>query len=148
MAFALPTRPTATEMQALAETWRPWRAVAARILWAYYRVAAAQRRRPAPSRRARRRASLHDQNAARLLVEIVEKFVAAGRQRPGVDPLPDGLRLYPAEVRRGNLFPQFSFPLSRNSRFPLSKGLELLKSRHSIVIQASQLWAPSVISHR
>jgi DNA-3-methyladenine glycosylase II len=24
-------------MQALAETWRPWRAVAARVLWTYYR---------------------------------------------------------------------------------------------------------------
>ena len=26
------------EMQALAETWRPWRAVAARVLWTYYRT--------------------------------------------------------------------------------------------------------------
>jgi DNA-3-methyladenine glycosylase II len=40
VAFALPARPTAKEMLALAETWRPWRAVAARVLWAYYRVAA------------------------------------------------------------------------------------------------------------
>jgi len=40
VAFALPARPTAKEMQALAEPWRPWRAVAARILWAYYRAAA------------------------------------------------------------------------------------------------------------
>jgi DNA-3-methyladenine glycosylase II len=40
VAFALPTRPNAKEMQALAEPWRPWRAVAARILWAYYRAAA------------------------------------------------------------------------------------------------------------
>jgi len=41
LAFALPARPTAKEMQAMAETWRPWRAVAARILWTYYRTAAA-----------------------------------------------------------------------------------------------------------
>ena len=38
VAFGLPTRPTAKEMQALAETWRPWRAVAARVLWTYYRT--------------------------------------------------------------------------------------------------------------
>ncbi|HML07248.1 MAG TPA: DNA-3-methyladenine glycosylase 2 family protein [Xanthobacteraceae bacterium] len=37
LAFALPTRPTVKEMQVLAETWRPWRAVAARVLWTYYR---------------------------------------------------------------------------------------------------------------
>jgi DNA-3-methyladenine glycosylase II len=40
VAFALPTRPNAKEMQALAEPWRPWRAVAARILWSYYRAVA------------------------------------------------------------------------------------------------------------
>jgi DNA-3-methyladenine glycosylase II len=40
IAFGLPTRPTAKEMHSLAETWRPWRAVAARILWSYYRAAA------------------------------------------------------------------------------------------------------------
>ena len=40
VAFGLPARPTAKEMQALADPWRPWRAVAARILWTYYRVAA------------------------------------------------------------------------------------------------------------
>ncbi len=39
IAFALPARPTAKEMLALAEAWRPWRAVAARILWTYYRTA-------------------------------------------------------------------------------------------------------------
>jgi DNA-3-methyladenine glycosylase II len=40
VAFALPARPSAKEMQVLAEAWRPWRAIAARILWSYYRVAA------------------------------------------------------------------------------------------------------------
>ncbi len=33
LAFALPARPTAKEMQALAEPWGPWRAVVARVLW-------------------------------------------------------------------------------------------------------------------
>jgi DNA-3-methyladenine glycosylase II len=40
VAFALPARPTAKEMLALAEPWRPWRAVAARVLWSYYRAVA------------------------------------------------------------------------------------------------------------
>lgn len=37
--FELPARPTDKELRALAEAWSPWRAVAARLLWAYYRVA-------------------------------------------------------------------------------------------------------------
>lgn len=35
----LPARPNERQMQALALDWSPWRAVAARLLWAYYRVA-------------------------------------------------------------------------------------------------------------
>jgi DNA-3-methyladenine glycosylase II len=35
----LPERPKERALRALAEDWRPWRAVAARLLWAYYRVA-------------------------------------------------------------------------------------------------------------
>jgi DNA-3-methyladenine glycosylase II len=38
LAFALPERPTAKETVALAQPWRPWRGVAARLLWAYYRT--------------------------------------------------------------------------------------------------------------
>lgn len=37
--FELPERPTDKALRALAEPWSPWRSVAARILWAYYRVA-------------------------------------------------------------------------------------------------------------
>ncbi|MEM7423070.1 MAG: DNA-3-methyladenine glycosylase 2 family protein [Pseudomonadota bacterium] len=36
--FALPDRPSDRELRALAEAWSPWRAVAARLLWSYYRV--------------------------------------------------------------------------------------------------------------
>ena len=36
--FDLKDRPSGREMEAMAELWSPWRAVAARILWAYYRV--------------------------------------------------------------------------------------------------------------
>ena len=39
MLFRLDTRPTDKALRAMAETWSPWRSVAARILWAYYRVA-------------------------------------------------------------------------------------------------------------
>lgn len=35
-AFGLAERPKAAELLALAEAWRPWRGVAARLLWAYY----------------------------------------------------------------------------------------------------------------
>lgn len=39
MLFGMPERPTEKALRALAEDWSPWRAVAARILWAYYHVA-------------------------------------------------------------------------------------------------------------
>lgn len=37
--YGLPERPGPAALVALAEPWRPWRAVAARALWAYYHVA-------------------------------------------------------------------------------------------------------------
>lgn len=40
--FDLPDRPKEKPMRLLAEGWAPWRSVAARILWAYYRVSTAQ----------------------------------------------------------------------------------------------------------
>jgi len=36
-AFGLDARPNEARMRALAEPWQPWRAVAARLLWAHYR---------------------------------------------------------------------------------------------------------------
>jgi len=38
VAFGLPLRPKPAELTQLAEAWRPWRGVAARLLWAYYAV--------------------------------------------------------------------------------------------------------------
>jgi DNA-3-methyladenine glycosylase II len=32
----LPSRPTPDELDAIGAAWRPWRAVAARVLWHYY----------------------------------------------------------------------------------------------------------------
>ena len=46
IAFRLDARPTTKAMGPLAERWRPWRAVAARLLWSYY--AAAKGREGAP----------------------------------------------------------------------------------------------------
>ena len=37
--FALDARPKEADLRQMAEAWSPWRSVAARILWAYYRVA-------------------------------------------------------------------------------------------------------------
>ncbi len=37
--FGLDQRPTEKALRAMAEAWSPWRSVAARLLWAYYRVA-------------------------------------------------------------------------------------------------------------
>ncbi|WP_204114189.1 DNA-3-methyladenine glycosylase family protein [Shimia biformata] len=39
MLFDLDTRPTDRALRQMAEAWSPWRSVAARLLWAYYRVA-------------------------------------------------------------------------------------------------------------
>ena len=36
--FGLPERPKERAFRAMAEEWSPWRGVAARLLWAYYRV--------------------------------------------------------------------------------------------------------------
>ncbi len=37
--FGLPERPSAAALEGMAEPWSPWRAVAARLLWSYYRIA-------------------------------------------------------------------------------------------------------------
>ena len=39
LVFGLEARPSERALRAMAEAWSPWRAVAARVLWAYYRVA-------------------------------------------------------------------------------------------------------------
>jgi DNA-3-methyladenine glycosylase II len=47
LAYGLEQRPDAKTLAALAERWRPWRGVAAKMLWAYYRVAKAREGAPA-----------------------------------------------------------------------------------------------------
>jgi DNA-3-methyladenine glycosylase II len=46
LAYDLESRPDAKALTALAEQWRPWRGVAAKVLWAYYRVAKAREGSP------------------------------------------------------------------------------------------------------
>jgi DNA-3-methyladenine glycosylase II len=50
LAFALKARPSAREMLPLAEPWRPWRGVAARMLWSYYRAVKGRDAAPVPGR--------------------------------------------------------------------------------------------------
>ncbi len=47
LAYGLEQRPDAKAITALAERWRPWRGVAAKVLWAYYRVVKAREGAPA-----------------------------------------------------------------------------------------------------
>jgi DNA-3-methyladenine glycosylase II len=59
LAFGLRTRPTTKEMATLAQPWRPWRSIAARVLWTYYRSvkgregAPVQPAKPAKAKRGR-----------------------------------------------------------------------------------------------
>ncbi|WP_457094512.1 DNA-3-methyladenine glycosylase family protein [Microvirga sp. P5_D2] len=46
LAYDLESRPDAKALTILAEQWRPWRGVAAKVLWAYYRVAKAREGAP------------------------------------------------------------------------------------------------------
>jgi DNA-3-methyladenine glycosylase II len=48
LAYGLEERPNAKALTALAERWRPWRGVAAKVLWAYYRLAKAREGSPVP----------------------------------------------------------------------------------------------------
>jgi DNA-3-methyladenine glycosylase II len=40
--FALGDRPKEKQMRQMAAVWAPWRSVAARVLWAYYRISTAK----------------------------------------------------------------------------------------------------------
>lgn len=42
LALDLPARPDAATLERIADRWRPWRAVAARLLWTYYRAVKAR----------------------------------------------------------------------------------------------------------
>lgn len=42
MLFGLEARPTEKRLRSMAEAWSPWRSIAARVLWAYYRTAKAR----------------------------------------------------------------------------------------------------------
>jgi DNA-3-methyladenine glycosylase II len=60
LAFGLRARPTAKEMMPLAEPWRPWRAVAARVLWTYYRAVKGREGAPVqPAKSVKRKRGKH-----------------------------------------------------------------------------------------
>jgi DNA-3-methyladenine glycosylase II len=46
LVYGLERRPDAKTLTALAESWRPWRGVAAKVLWAYYRTVKAREGAP------------------------------------------------------------------------------------------------------
>lgn len=48
-ALALSSRPSLPEMAAIAERWRPWRAVAARLLWSFYALRRKRAAEPVPA---------------------------------------------------------------------------------------------------
>ena len=91
IAFGLRARPTAKEMVPLAEPWRPFRAVAARVLWTYYRTV--KGREGAPS---------SPDSPERTTKRITPKKRGAnGRSNPREL---DGPRLAPRPARRGSLW--------------------------------------------
>jgi DNA-3-methyladenine glycosylase II len=49
IAYELGDRPDRTALTALAERWRPWRGVAAKVLWAYYRLVKSREGAPLPT---------------------------------------------------------------------------------------------------
>ena len=49
LALDLPARPDARALLAMSEAWRPWRAVAARLLWRYYAVRKQREGAPTPT---------------------------------------------------------------------------------------------------
>jgi DNA-3-methyladenine glycosylase II len=49
IAYGLEARPSVKEFAVLAERWRPWRGVASKVLWAYYRIAKAREGAPIAS---------------------------------------------------------------------------------------------------
>jgi DNA-3-methyladenine glycosylase II len=57
LVLALKARPTSKEMGPLAETWRPFRAAAARMLWSYYRSTKQREGAPIPEAPTLRRAN-------------------------------------------------------------------------------------------
>ena len=77
LAFGLGARPTAKEMDALAEPWRPWRSVAARVLWTYYRAVKGREGAPALPNKAASK-------PAKKLVKKIAKKVGRKSGRRGI----------------------------------------------------------------
>ena len=58
----LDERPTAEDLEALGEAWRPWRAVAARILWHHYLETARKPRRGSSRKACSTKGRIHERS--------------------------------------------------------------------------------------
>jgi DNA-3-methyladenine glycosylase II len=89
IAFGLKTRPTAKEMIPLAESWRPWRAVAARVLWTYYRTVKGREGAPiVPKKTDKKVAKTTGKKTSRKTVRKAIKTISR--------------KMKPAKLKRGN----------------------------------------------
>jgi DNA-3-methyladenine glycosylase II len=77
MALGLKKRPTSKDMIALAEPWRPWRGVAAHLLWNYYRVF--KRRDPVPIQPTMKNGDKNGRSARRPAARAARTDQKAGR---------------------------------------------------------------------
>jgi DNA-3-methyladenine glycosylase II len=82
VAFGLKTRPTTKEMIPLAESWRPWRAVAARVLWTYYRTI--KRREGAPIVPKKTDKKVAEKTSKKIVGKTARKTIKAisGKMKP------------------------------------------------------------------
>ena len=103
IAFGLQTRPTAKEMVPLAEPWRPLRAVAARVLWTYYRTVKGREGAPVvpkdPPKKSRsadkKRCQWPRKATVQSLMGRTRRTAACAALRPGA-----AARRVPARLRR------------------------------------------------
>jgi DNA-3-methyladenine glycosylase II len=88
LAFGLPGRPSAKEMVPLAEAWRPLRAVAARVLWTYYRAVKGREGAPVlPKTDSEPKSELTPEQIAKPQTKRQPKPTQRSRPRKGSSPL-------------------------------------------------------------
>src|SRR5262245_8657182 len=103
-ALSLEERPSKDEMMAIAERWRPWRGVAARLLWTYY-AAVKQKRPSVPVWTRANGARLRDHDGTSGLTSSAAAPRKAGRNAARAAG-PEGGPSRRAERRLGRAVPQ------------------------------------------
>lgn len=82
IAFGLRTRPDAKALARMAEAWRPWRGVAAHLLWAYYHVV--KRREGAPVQAGQpRKTMVRKKSPAKQVKQVTRKQATKRNKRNG-----------------------------------------------------------------